>query len=91
VFLYLPQEHQGPRLGVQLKAQLEARAKGETYAGERGPPPGQSQGMRHYGIGAQVLRALGLGRIRLMSNNPIRLKAIHGFGLDIVDVVPIPE
>ncbi len=90
VFLYLPQETQGMRLGAQLQAKLAARAKGESYSGERGPPPGNSQGMRHYGIGAQVLRSLGLSRIRLMSNNPIRLKAIHGFGLDIVDVVPIP-
>ena len=39
---------------------------------------------------AQVLRSLGLSKIRILSNNAVRLKAIHGFGLDIVDVVPIP-
>ncbi|MBI5498298.1 MAG: 3,4-dihydroxy-2-butanone-4-phosphate synthase [Deltaproteobacteria bacterium] len=90
VFLYLPMEHPGPRLSELLAEQAAARARGESFQQRGGPPPGQSQGMRHYGIGAQVLRALGLHRIRLMSNNPVRLKAIHGFGLDITEVVPIP-
>jgi 3,4-dihydroxy 2-butanone 4-phosphate synthase/GTP cyclohydrolase II len=91
VLLYLPMEAPTMKLGALLLEQAKSQAKGERYEAERGPAPGQSQGMRHYGIGAQVLRALGLKKIRLMSNNPIRLKAIHGFGLDIVDVVAIPE
>ncbi len=90
VFLYLPQEGEGPRLGELLDLQRTSSERGERFSGGRGPAAGASMGMRHYGIGAQVLRSLGLTRIRLMSNNAVRLKAIAGFGLEIVDVIPLP-
>lgn len=91
VFLYLPKEELGPRLAELLQAQKRSESEGHPYSGGRGPAPGMSMGMRHYGIGAQVLRALGLRRIRLMSSNAVRLKAITGFGLDIAEVVPVPD
>jgi 3,4-dihydroxy 2-butanone 4-phosphate synthase/GTP cyclohydrolase II len=90
LLLYLPAEGPGPGLAEMVRAQAESAARGETFNVHRGPPPGDSQGIRHYGVGAQVLRALGLHRVKLMSNNPVRLRAIQGFGLEIVEVVPIP-
>ncbi|MEW5851950.1 MAG: 3,4-dihydroxy-2-butanone-4-phosphate synthase [Myxococcota bacterium] len=90
VFLYLPQEHATGRLSELLRQHAVGRNRVEGVTPDRIPGGTASQGMRHYGIGAQVLRQLGLTRIRLMSNTPARFKGIHGFGLDIVEVVPIP-
>jgi len=44
---------------------------------------------RDYGIGAQILRALGLGKIRLLSNNPRKVVGLDGYGLEIVEQVPL--
>ena len=44
---------------------------------------------RDYGIGAQILRDLGIRKIRLMSNNPKKRVGLTGYGLEIVEVVPI--
>lgn len=44
---------------------------------------------RDYGIGAQILRALGLGRIRLLSNNTRKVVGLDGYGLEIVEQVPL--
>ena len=45
--------------------------------------------LRHYGVGAQILRDLGVRDIRLLTNNPIKVKGLEGFGLRIVGSVPI--
>jgi 3,4-dihydroxy 2-butanone 4-phosphate synthase/GTP cyclohydrolase II len=44
---------------------------------------------REYGVGAQILRDLGVRRIRLFTNNPRKIVGLHGFGLSVVDRVPI--
>ncbi|MDE6159229.1 MAG: bifunctional 3,4-dihydroxy-2-butanone-4-phosphate synthase/GTP cyclohydrolase II [Bacteroidaceae bacterium] len=44
---------------------------------------------REYGVGAQILRSLGVGKIRLISNNPVKRVGLEGYGLEIVDNVPI--
>ncbi len=44
---------------------------------------------RDYGVGAQILRELGIGKIRLISNNPVKRVGLEGYGLEIVDSVPI--
>jgi len=44
---------------------------------------------RDYGVGAQILRYLGATRLRLMSNNPKKRAGLSGYGIEIVDVVPI--
>ena len=54
------------------------------------PVTGTASGvLREFGIGAQILRELGLHKIRLISNNPRRLAALEGFGLSLEDVVPL--
>lgn len=46
--------------------------------------------LRDYGIGAQVLADLGLSRIRLMTNNPKKIAGLQGYGLQVVEQVPLP-
>jgi 3,4-dihydroxy 2-butanone 4-phosphate synthase/GTP cyclohydrolase II len=45
--------------------------------------------LRNYGIGAQILRDLGLSAIRIMTNNPRKLVGVDGYGLEIVERVPL--
>jgi len=49
----------------------------------------QSMDQREYGIGSQILRDLGLSRIRVLTNHPRSMPGVHGFGLEIVEQVPI--
>jgi 3,4-dihydroxy 2-butanone 4-phosphate synthase/GTP cyclohydrolase II len=44
---------------------------------------------RDYGVGAQILRDLGICKIRLMTNNPVKRAGLEGYGLEIVEIVPI--
>jgi len=45
--------------------------------------------LREYGLGAQVLRELGLCKIRLLTNNPRKIAGIQGYGLELVESVPL--
>lgn len=45
--------------------------------------------LRDYGVGAQILRDLGIGKIRLITNNPVKRVGLEGYGLEIVENVPI--
>jgi 3,4-dihydroxy 2-butanone 4-phosphate synthase / GTP cyclohydrolase II len=45
--------------------------------------------LRDYGIGAQILRDLGVRRVRLITNNPAKRVGIDGYGLEVVDLVPL--
>jgi len=45
--------------------------------------------LREYGLGAQVLRELGLCKIRLLTNNPRKIAGIEGYGLELVESVPL--
>ncbi|MCA9317320.1 MAG: bifunctional 3,4-dihydroxy-2-butanone-4-phosphate synthase/GTP cyclohydrolase II, partial [Planctomycetes bacterium] len=44
---------------------------------------------RHYGVGAQILFDLGVRRMRLLTNNPVKFRSLQGYGLDIVERVPL--
>jgi 3,4-dihydroxy 2-butanone 4-phosphate synthase/GTP cyclohydrolase II len=87
VFLYLLQEGRGIGLLNKLKAyELQDQGHDTVSANEKlGFPPD----IRNYGVGSQILRDLGVRRMRLMTNNPSKYVAIGGYGLEIVERVPL--
>lgn len=89
VILYLPKEPEPIRFVDALNAIEAARNEGKGLPERDRAPKGQSPVVRHYGTGAQILRSLGITRMRLLTNNPVRLNALRGFGIEIADSVAI--
>lgn len=87
VLLYLNQEGRGIGLLNKLKA-YELQDKGEDTV-EANQKLGFKADQRDYGIGAQILIELGVHKMRLMTNNPSKYIALKGYGLEIVDRVPL--
>jgi 3,4-dihydroxy 2-butanone 4-phosphate synthase/GTP cyclohydrolase II len=87
VFLYLLQEGRGIGLVNKLRAyELQDEGHDTVSANEKlGFPPD----IRNYGVGSQILRDLGVRRMRLMTNNPSKYVAIGGYGLEIVERIPL--
>lgn len=87
VVLYMNQEGRGIGLLNKLKAyRLQELGRDTVEANvELGFRPDQ----REYGIGAQILRDLGISRMRLLTNNPTKRAGLMGYGLEIVGTVPI--
>ncbi|HEV8582761.1 MAG TPA: bifunctional 3,4-dihydroxy-2-butanone-4-phosphate synthase/GTP cyclohydrolase II [Thermoanaerobaculia bacterium] len=87
VLLYLLQEGRGIGLMNKLRAyELQEQGHDTVEANERlGFRPDQ----RDYGIGAQILRDLGVRKMRLMTNNPSKYIGLHGYGLEIVERIPL--
>ncbi|HEV2852850.1 MAG TPA: bifunctional 3,4-dihydroxy-2-butanone-4-phosphate synthase/GTP cyclohydrolase II [Thermoanaerobaculia bacterium] len=87
VLLYLLQEGRGIGLMNKLRAyELQEQGHDTVEANERlGFRPDQ----RDYGIGAQILRDLGVRKMRLMTNNPSKYIGLHGYGLEIVERLPL--
>jgi 3,4-dihydroxy 2-butanone 4-phosphate synthase/GTP cyclohydrolase II len=87
VLLYLLQEGRGIGLMNKLRAyELQEQGHDTVEANERlGFRPDQ----REYGVGAQILRDLGVRKMRLMTNNPSKYIALNGYGLEIVERIPL--
>jgi len=89
VVLYMRQEGRGIGLANKLHAyKLQEKGLDTVDANlELGFPAD----MRDYGVGAQILADLGLKRIRLLTNNPKKLVGLQGYGLEIVERVPLVD
>jgi 3,4-dihydroxy 2-butanone 4-phosphate synthase/GTP cyclohydrolase II len=87
VILYMNQEGRGIGLLNKLRAYKLQEEGMDTV--EANLHLGFAMDERDYGVGAQILKLLGVSKLKLMSNNPKKRAALKGYGLEIVEIVPI--
>jgi len=87
VIVYMRQEGRGIGLANKLKAyHLQDKGMDTVEANES---LGFKPDLREYGIGAQILKDLGMRRLRLMTNNPRKIVGLEGYGLEVIERVPL--
>ncbi len=87
VIIYMNQEGRGIGLFNKIKAyKLQEEGMDTVQANIE---LGFDEDERDYGVGASILHELGLGNIRLLTNNPIKRKGLEGYGLEVVENVPL--
>jgi 3,4-dihydroxy 2-butanone 4-phosphate synthase/GTP cyclohydrolase II len=87
VFLYMRQEGRGIGLEAKIHA-YKLQDQGHDTV-EANVLLGFQPDLRNYGVGAQILYDLGVRKLKLMTNNPKKIVGLEGYGMEIVDRVPI--
>ena len=87
VFLYMRQEGRG--IGIHNKIKAYALQDDGADTVEANESLGFPPDLRHYGIGAQILRDLGVSKMKLMTYNPKKVVGLDSYGLEIVERIPI--
>jgi 3,4-dihydroxy 2-butanone 4-phosphate synthase / GTP cyclohydrolase II len=88
IVLYMRQEGRGIGLTNKMKA-YELQRKHGLDTAEANARLGFAMDLRDYGVGAQILKDIGAGKIRLLTNNPKKIVGLEGFGLEVIERVPI--
>lgn len=87
VIIYLNQEGRGIGLFNKIKAyRLQDEGMDTIQANLK---LGFGEDERDYGVGASIMRELGLGKIRLISNNPVKRAGLEGYGIKIIETIPL--
>jgi 3,4-dihydroxy 2-butanone 4-phosphate synthase / GTP cyclohydrolase II len=87
VVIYLSQEGRGIGLLNKIKAyRLQDEGMDTVQANIK---LGFGEDERDYGVGASIMRELGLGKVRLISNNPVKRAGLEGYGIQIVETIPL--
>src|SRR5674476_111258 len=87
VVIYLSQEGRGIGLLNKIRAyQLQDQGMDTVQANIK---LGFAEDERDYGVGASIMRELGLGKVRLISNNPVKRAGLEGYGIKIVETIPL--
>lgn len=87
VVIYLNQEGRGIGLLNKIKAyRLQDQGMDTVQANLK---LGFGEDERDYGVGASIMRELGLGKVRLISNNPVKRAGLEGYGITIVEAIPL--
>ena len=86
VILYLQPEHKGPAPSMVTYPRVEGKQQKDMN-----PSFVYRADFKEYGIGAQILRDLGVRKMRLLTNNRKHLVGLRGYGLEITSLEPIPR
>jgi 3,4-dihydroxy 2-butanone 4-phosphate synthase/GTP cyclohydrolase II len=90
VLVYLHESGPGFRVERDPAGAQRLTSHGREFLHYQGAD-GQRQLQHEHGLGAQILSDLGLHTIRLLTNHPRKIVALEGFGIEIVDQIPIPR
>lgn len=89
ILVYLRQEGRG--IGIANEVRSCGREAPDAPCAQKKSAEGAGSDLRIYGIGAQILRALGVRRIRLLTSQPKKIVGLQGYGITVVEQVPIVE